>query len=85
MSTTFHPTPTNSFRRMKFDFNTLQEEDSPYPEVRASVSNIDDPDMPALTIRMWFIGLFLSSLGRYVTPPPLPQYLIASLFVTAVP
>ena len=70
---------------MKFDFNTLQEEDSPYPEVRASVSNIDDPDMPALTIRMWFIGLFLSSLGRYVTPPPLPQYLIASLFVTAVP
>ncbi|KAF8504583.1 oligopeptide transporter [Russula emetica] len=48
---------------MKFDFNTLQEEDSPYPEVRASVSNIDDPDMPALTIRMWFIGLFLSSLG----------------------
>jgi hypothetical protein len=49
---------------MKFDFNTLQEEDSPYPEVRASVSNIDDPDMPALTIRMWVIGLFLSCLGR---------------------
>jgi OPT family oligopeptide transporter len=55
---------------MKFDFNTLGEEDSPYPEVRASVSNIDDPDMPALTIRMWIIGLFLSSLGRYVSPLP---------------
>src|ERR1700733_5356230 len=68
MSTTFHLTPTNSFCRMKFDFNTLQEEDSPYPEVRASVSNIDDPDMPALTIRMWVIGLFLSTLGRYVSP-----------------
>ena len=24
----------------------LVEEDSPYPEVRASVSNLDDPDMP---------------------------------------
>ncbi len=51
---------------MKFDFDTLQEEDSPYPEVRASVSNIDDPDMPALTIRMWIVGLVLSLLGRCV-------------------
>ena len=34
-----------------------------YPEATrflklASVSNIDDPEMPAMTIRMWFIGLF---------------------------
>ncbi|KAI0292769.1 OPT oligopeptide transporter protein-domain-containing protein [Russula brevipes] len=48
---------------MKFDFDTVQEEDSPYPEVRASVSNIDDPDMPVLTIRMWLVGLFLSFTG----------------------
>ncbi|GAA5998997.1 hypothetical protein JCM5350_004400, partial [Sporobolomyces pararoseus] len=34
-----------------------EEEDSPYPEVRASVSNIDDPEMPSLTFRVWFIGL----------------------------
>ncbi|KAG9025106.1 hypothetical protein FS837_005078, partial [Tulasnella sp. UAMH 9824] len=27
-------------------------EDSPYPEVRASVSNFDDSDMPCLTFRM---------------------------------
>ncbi|GAA5917002.1 hypothetical protein JCM6882_001299 [Rhodosporidiobolus microsporus] len=33
------------------------EEDSPYPEVRASVSNIDDPEMPVLTFRSWTIGL----------------------------
>ncbi|KAI0254429.1 OPT oligopeptide transporter protein-domain-containing protein [Lactifluus subvellereus] len=46
--------------KMKFDFGTLQEEDSPYPEVRASVSNIDDPDMPALTVRMWVVGIFVS-------------------------
>ena len=45
---------------MEFDFDAIEEEDSPYPEVRASVSNIDDPDMPALTLRTWFIGLLLS-------------------------
>ncbi|THV06162.1 OPT superfamily oligopeptide transporter [Dendrothele bispora CBS 962.96] len=44
---------------MEFDFDAIEEEDSPFPEVRASVSNIDDPDMPALTIRMWFVGLLL--------------------------
>jgi OPT family small oligopeptide transporter len=49
--------------KMKFDFDTLQDEDSPYPEVRASVSNIDDPDMPTLTIRMWLVGLVLSLAG----------------------
>ena len=32
------------------------EEDSPYPEVRAAVANIDDPDMPANTFRVWVIG-----------------------------
>ena len=49
-------TPTPS--RIEFDFDAIDEEDSPYPEVRASVSNIDDPEMPALTIRMWFQGLY---------------------------
>lgn len=48
---------------MDFDFDAIDEEDSPYPEVRASVSNIDDPDMPAMTIRMWFIGLVLCMLS----------------------
>ncbi|EFP80734.2 uncharacterized protein PGTG_06690 [Puccinia graminis f. sp. tritici CRL 75-36-700-3] len=36
----------------------MDEEDSPYPEVRASVSNIDDPEMPCLTFRAWMLGLF---------------------------
>ncbi|KAH6910295.1 OPT oligopeptide transporter protein-domain-containing protein [Coprinopsis sp. MPI-PUGE-AT-0042] len=44
---------------MGFDFDAIDDEDSPYPEVRASVSNIDDPDMPAMTIRMWVVGLIL--------------------------
>ena len=52
---------------MGFDFDALnEEEDSPFPEVRASVSNIDDPEMPAMTIRMWFIGLFLCMIARFV-------------------
>ncbi|KAF8954190.1 OPT oligopeptide transporter [Flammula alnicola] len=52
-------TRSNSLSRMEFDFDAIEEEDSPFPEVRASVSNIDDPDMPAMTIRMWFVGLLL--------------------------
>ncbi|KAG8941753.1 hypothetical protein FRC00_012221, partial [Tulasnella sp. 408] len=43
-----------------FDSNAssqaVGEEDSPYPEVRASVSNTDDPDMPTLTFRMWIVA-----------------------------
>ncbi len=37
-----------------------EEEDSPYPEVRASVSNIDDPEMPVLTFRTWTLGLTMT-------------------------
>ena len=54
------------FARMEFDFDTIDEEDSPYPEVRASVSNVDDTEMPALTIRMWFVGLLLCMTSRHV-------------------
>lgn len=34
------------------------EEDSPYPEVRAAVSNMDDPTMIVNTWRVWFLGMF---------------------------
>ncbi|KAG8977355.1 hypothetical protein FRC05_001753 [Tulasnella sp. 425] len=37
--------------------------DSPFAEVRACVSNTDDPDMPSMTFRMWFIGLTLCSIA----------------------
>src|SRR4051794_7284625 len=40
-----------------------EEEDSPYEEVRVSVSNTDDPEMPVNTLRMWFLGLMLTILG----------------------
>ena len=50
-------------RSMEFNLNVIKDEDSLFPEVRASVSNSDDPNMYAMTIRMWFIGLFLCSVG----------------------
>ena len=37
------------------DFNASE---SPYPEVRASVSNIDDPSMPVNTFRVYVLALF---------------------------
>lgn len=61
------------------------DEDSPYPEVRASVSNIDDPDMPVLTVRMWILGISLCVLGaaantffnfRYPSPTITPVVLL---------
>ncbi|KAG8899425.1 hypothetical protein FRC00_001436 [Tulasnella sp. 408] len=64
-------------------------EDSPYPEVRASVSNTDDPDMPALTFRAWFVGLLLCIVGaalnmfftlRYPAPYVSPLILLLLAF-----
>ncbi|TFK50777.1 OPT superfamily oligopeptide transporter [Heliocybe sulcata] len=71
--------------KMEFDFDAIEEEDSPFPEVRASVSNIDDPDMPAMTIRMWIVGLALCMIGgamnvffnfRYPAPTVVPMVLL---------
>ncbi|KAK7403930.1 hypothetical protein QQX98_010300 [Neonectria punicea] len=41
---------------------TLLVEDSPYPEVRASVPPTDDPDMPINTIRAWTIGALMCTI-----------------------
>ncbi|KAJ7776309.1 OPT oligopeptide transporter protein-domain-containing protein [Mycena metata] len=75
---------------MEFDFDAIEEEDSPFPEVRASVSNIDDPDMPALTFRMWFVGLFLctvsSSLNVFFNfRSPAPSVVPVALLLIAHP
>jgi hypothetical protein len=45
--------------------HALLEEDSPYPEVRASVRNFDE-DMPANTIRAWIIGILLTTVASAV-------------------
>lgn len=39
------------------------DDDSPYPEVRASVPNTDDPTLPQSTIRMWVLGFILTTVG----------------------
>lgn len=51
----------------EFDQQFEEEEDSPYPEVRASVSNIDDTEMPTLTFRVWSIGRYQGSRARTST------------------
>ncbi|EPY49188.1 OPT oligopeptide transporter Isp4 [Schizosaccharomyces cryophilus OY26] len=62
------------------------EDDSPYPEVRTSVSPTDDPSMPCNTIRMWTIGFIFSTVGAAVNmffslrnPPVTITVLIAQL------
>jgi len=42
--------------------DTGEEDDSPYPEVRAAVANTDDVTMPAGTVRAWILGLFMAIL-----------------------
>lgn len=39
------------------------EDDSPYAEVRVAVPSTDDPTLPQSTIRMWVIGLSMTTLG----------------------
>lgn len=39
-------------------------EDSRYPEVRASVPNTDNFELPQNTLRMWVIGLVLTTVGN---------------------
>ncbi|KAI9436132.1 OPT oligopeptide transporter [Lactarius psammicola] len=46
------------------------EDESPYPEVRAAVSNTDDMEMPVDTVRAWTIGLFWA-----IVIPGLNQFL----------
>ncbi|KAL4069408.1 OPT oligopeptide transporter [Scleroderma citrinum] len=45
------------------------DDESPYPEVRASVASVDDPTIPVNTFRMWFLGLFytifVSALNQF--------------------
>ncbi|KAJ7736920.1 OPT oligopeptide transporter protein-domain-containing protein [Mycena metata] len=75
---------------MEFDFDAIEEEDSPFPEVRASVSNIDDPDMPALTVRMWFVGLLLCTISSSLNVffnfrAPAPAVVPLALLLIAYP
>lgn len=40
-----------------------EDDDSPYPEVRAAVPNVDDKSLPQNTVRMWVIGILMTTIG----------------------
>ncbi|GAA5988412.1 hypothetical protein JCM10908_003554 [Rhodotorula pacifica] len=75
--------PTRGLRRRR----PQPREDSAYPEVQASVSNIDDPIACVLTLRVWFLGLLfclvIASLNMFFSlryPAPLVTPIITQLF-----
>lgn len=57
---------SNFFRTYDPNFDSqsdvLEEEDSPYPEVRSAVANFDDPSMPVSTLRAWVLGVIWAIL-----------------------
>ncbi|KAJ9478802.1 putative Oligopeptide transporter 1 (putative) [Pseudozyma hubeiensis] len=57
--------PRPSFSRV-VELELEEEDDSPYPEVRASVSNVDDPSMPSITFRSVVLGMVLSAFASMV-------------------
>lgn len=66
------------------------DEDSPYAEVRASVSNMDDPTMPALTGRAFVMGMFLCTVcaagNTFLSfRNPSPQFPILVVQILAYP
>jgi len=77
-------TVTMSYKLTDMD-QADEEDDSPYAEVRASVSNMDDPEMPTMTFRMWFLGISLVIIGtclntffnfRYPSPWFMPSVVL---------
>ncbi|KAI8324298.1 OPT superfamily oligopeptide transporter [Martensiomyces pterosporus] len=43
-----------------------EEEDSPFETVRIAVSNKDNPDLPSLTFRAWFLGIIFCGALAFV-------------------
>lgn len=65
---------------------TTEDEQSPYEEVAANVSNKDDPTIAALTFRSWFLGIaftailsFVNQFFWYRTSPLVIGVLVAQL------
>ncbi|KAI8872587.1 OPT family small oligopeptide transporter [Ramicandelaber brevisporus] len=48
------------------DDDVCVDENSPYFEVRAAVSNRDDPSMPSLTFRVWLLGILWTCVLAFV-------------------
>ncbi|KAJ7129141.1 OPT oligopeptide transporter [Mycena epipterygia] len=58
------------------------DDESPYPEVRAAVSSVDDPLMPVNTFRMWFLGIILTILLAGINQ--VFEYRAPSVFITGI-
>ncbi|KAJ7639537.1 OPT oligopeptide transporter protein-domain-containing protein [Roridomyces roridus] len=58
------------------------DDESPYPEVRAAVSSVDDPLMPVNTFRMWFLGILLTVLLAGINQ--VFEYRAPSVFITSI-
>lgn len=65
-SAEFDPITSNLIKDVLEDEYTQVRvvDDSPYPEVRAAVPSTDDTTLPQNTIRMWVLGLILTTLGN---------------------
>lgn len=50
----------------KQSYAQTEEEDSPFEVVRATVSNKDDPSLPVMTFRFWFLGLLFTVVLSFV-------------------
>ncbi|KAJ7071443.1 OPT oligopeptide transporter protein-domain-containing protein [Mycena amicta] len=58
------------------------DDESPYPEVRAAVSSVDDPLMPVNTFRMWFLGVLLTVLLAGINQ--VFEFRAPSVFITSI-
>ncbi|RXW18921.1 hypothetical protein EST38_g6931 [Candolleomyces aberdarensis] len=58
------------------------DDESPYPEVRAAVSSVDDPLMPVNTFRMWFLGIFFIFVITFVNQILAMRY--PSVYITGI-
>lgn len=61
----FDPLTIKLTRDILFDdyAGVINDDDSPYLEVRAAVPSSDDPSLPQNTIRMWVLGLLMTTIG----------------------
>ena len=51
-------------------------DDSPFPEVRAAVSPVDDPFLPVNTVRFWAIGILFTIVSVSHSPSSNISYLV---------
>lgn len=60
------PEAYEALRHLMFLEAALITNHSPYAEVRAVVSNKDDPTTPSSTIRAWVIGMLFAGIGAFI-------------------